>query len=185
MKAIMKIRMAFFVFLSLLFFQGCFGFLRTPRVLDKSGSAPVSVKIFDEDVFHKEGTIVIVPFAAGPEAEAGARVDHLALVIVKSVASALDVSASGLRVETGEDLSQAVYILDGRIEELRGPSGMLWMRKKGVVRVKGELRRQDTGDVVAVMAGQAFFRTWREVDQAAQSVGRSIVDGLVKQGDVL
>ncbi|MBF0122294.1 MAG: hypothetical protein HQL21_02655 [Candidatus Omnitrophica bacterium] len=171
--------MAFLFFLLIISFQGC---LWPFNGAGKSAESlfPVSVEILNESSFKREGAIVFVPFVAGPDAVAGAEVDRLALVIVKSAADALAYSPSTLRISTEEDLSGAVYVLDGRIEEFRLPSGLALTRKNGVLRIKGELRRQDTGEVMALISGWKSFRKTQEVPQVASEIGQGIAEGLLR-----
>ena len=179
MKAIMNCRMTFFIFLLTVSLQGCFWPFNGPGKSDGDLTS-VSVEILNGTAFKREGAIAFIPFVAGPDAEAGKEIDRLALVIVKSTADALAYSPSTLRVATEEDLSGAKYVLDGRIEEFIPPSGFAWSRKKGMLRIKGELRRQDTGEVMVLIAGQKFFGIESLAEQSASEIGQEIAEGLLK-----
>ena len=175
----MNYRMAFFIFFLTVSLQGCFwpfndGW-KSVEIL-----SPISVEILNESAFKREGAIAFIPFVAGPDAEAGGAVDRLALVIVKSAADTLAYSPSTLRVETEEGVGNARYVLDGRIEELREPSGLAWSRKKGILRIKGELRRQDTGEALVLISGQKYFEKDQDAVFAASEIGRAIAEGLLK-----
>ena len=144
------------------------------------GSRPVAPAASDEGVsvevlagpsFDEVRKIYFEPFSAGPEAEAGEGLDRLALMMVKGFS---DETGAGGRfvLVAGDEASTADAVIRGRIETFNARGHL---RKKVLMKVRGDLRSAPDNEVLALLYAQREFRDTREgPGLAAYDIGRII-----------
>jgi hypothetical protein len=166
-------------FSMLLLLNGClwFGSSPAPRLDRVSATNMVSLEVLDTDRWNAGGSLIFIPFTPGAGAEAGPRVDRIALMIVKGFSDYTAGHRGVFQLLTGENALQAQFILDGRIDEFE-PAGSLRVigigRKKVALRVSGEVLDRETGEVIARFKGTRLYTDIRDTDLAAGDIGQEL-----------
>lgn len=173
----MKYCLCLLLFMVVLSSSGCLWF-------GKKGPEPandgVSIQVIEDSLWTSGGALVMIPFTPGTDAEAGPKVDRIALSIVKGFSDAFSSNPdkqARFRLLTGEDVGRARYVIAGRIEEY--DTGSHWrsigIGKKDIsLKIKGELRDRETGQVVALIFAYRSFRNAQDTDAVAYTLGNAL-----------
>ncbi len=137
----------------------------------------VSVEIIRDDVWQTGGSLAFIPFSPGDKAEAGPELDRIAFSIVKGFAEGLSDERSHFSFLTDNDAAGARYVFGGRVEEFS--TGSSWMtlgmgKRRAFIKIKGEVRDHETGEVIAVVFVAKDFDNVKEADRVAYAIGRAL-----------
>lgn len=138
---------------------------------------PVSVEVIRDDLWAAGGELIFIPFTSGANTEAGAVVDRISLMIVKGTADVLTEKPGVFKYIFDGDAENARFVLEGRIEEFDTASRWRWIgigKKKGTLKVKGEVRDRLSGALVAMISGVKTFVNVKDSELAAYGLGRVI-----------
>ncbi len=166
--------------------SGCFWPFRTQQRVPPSAPAisdGVSVEVLDPSPLRRGGKFYFMPFSAGDEAEAGAVVDRVALMMIKGASDAL-AEGGGFVLVSGDDAVNADIVLSGHIEQLKS---LGHFKKKLVMKARGDVRIQNPkgvqGAVVALVFSHSEARDrGKGMDQAAYNMGYAIAKKLMEPG---
>ena len=162
------------LFATLLFVSGCWwpwSRLRSYPV--QPPDAGISVEVIREDLWRKGGSVAFIPFAPGDKVAAGLKFDRVAFSIIKGFSDSL--RGSPFILLTGDASSGARYVIGGRVEDLS--SKFPWIRlgfgkRRAVLRVRGEVRHQETGEIVALLFSVKKFDDVRDAPKVAYGIGQ-------------
>ncbi|MBF0388201.1 MAG: hypothetical protein HQL20_10200 [Candidatus Omnitrophica bacterium] len=171
------VRLSYLVLL-LFILGGCMWFGHLPakpavHVLPEA----VSLEVIREDLWAIGGGVAFIPFTPGAGAEAGSTVDRLSLMIVKGLADAFAEKSGAFYLLTEEEARNASFVIEGRIEEFTPASKLKIIglgKKYATLKIKGEIREQKTGEVVALIFGVKNYKKNKDSELTAYDLGRSL-----------
>lgn len=143
----------------------------------------MSIQILKPEELKRGGGIVIAPFRAGSDAEAGPGLDHFSFLIVKGAADRLADLSSVLKYFSGDAPDRADFMVHGHIEQFSPPAGIrrLMFRKPVSVRIKADLVDLKTREVLAVIyVNRTGSFDPKSVDKMGYDIGYDLADGLLK-----
>jgi hypothetical protein len=117
----MNRRLIYIVIGTIFVASGCFS--SSPK---RSSSAVPSLaratgKIIKEDEFKKGGTLVVLPFKAGPNAAASPQLDRVSLMIAKGLIDRLSEEKTPFTVLTTQDQGEPDLVVGGYINDFIQP----------------------------------------------------------------
>lgn len=109
--------------------------------------------VFQKERLAKGGKLLIVPFTAGENVQAGDQLDHVSLMIVKGIADALGPSNIPFKILAGQDAQSADFVIRGRILQLEEKKHFSkpWQRKSKSysLQVEGSVLGVDNEEILA------------------------------------
>lgn len=141
----------------------------------------VSVEILNPEALAKAARVYFMPLAAGPEAEAGEALDHLALMVVKGCSDAMEKNGR-LTMVTGDAAHDADLVIKGHMQELK-----LKVRDRLVaMTVRADVRLRASDEVIAIVFAERNAAGARvSADQAAYDVGYVLGEKLSQERGAL
>ena len=166
--------------------SGCLWPFRStmPSASSNTPASSILVEVLRPDLLAKGRKLVFVPFTAGVNAEAGQRLDRLALMIVKGASDTFQGISSPIQMIDQGDPDAADMVLEGRIEDFQTSGGWKALgigRKDGVMVLKGEVRERLTNEILVLISGRREFREAKDADAVAYDVGHGIAEQLIQE----
>ncbi len=125
--------------------------LKVPKPLEPSALAQALV--FQKETLVKGGKVLIVPFSAGENVQAGDQLDHVSLMIVKGIADAVGSRGTPFKILAGQDAQSADFVIRGRILQLEEKKHFSkpWQRKSKsyILQVEGSVLGVDNEEILA------------------------------------
>ena len=170
------------VFLFCVSASGCFWSSREVR----PSSGPVnnlSVEILRADLLAQGGVVMVLPFKAGPGAEATPALDRIALSIVKGAADTFSRESSRLVYKVPDSAAEADFVLEGHIDQFQtsGWGDRMLLKNKALIQIKGDLRKIRSQEVVALIYDQReTINDAKSLQLTTYSMGVDIARELIK-----
>jgi hypothetical protein len=177
-----KVFLAFLIFCMTV--SGCFWSSSKPKP-GVEHAKTMSVEVLRSDILAKGGAVLVEPFKAGSDAEATPALDRFALLIVKGAADALDNEGGRLSYKASDGPGNADFVIEGHIDQFRIPGTMdkMMFKKDATVRIKGELKDIQSGEIIALVYDQRkAINDPKGEEMAAYAIGVDMVRELVRQG---
>jgi hypothetical protein len=168
------------------FLAGCFSSVVKERPLTVSLSGSPTGKIVNRGLFIKDGTLAVLPFKAGEDAESDPQLDRMALTIAKGMIDYLNEQKAPFKVLTTQDQGNPQMIVEGYIEDLKRPGKLSrWVlrRNKTVLSVRGQMALVGSKDRVLMFQETKSMPDPKKdgldiAYQTGQDLGRFILDAL-------
>lgn len=157
---------------------GClWGKANPPQVIE-SAPVPAIGRIVDSSLLKKGGALLIAPFKAGVDAEAGEQLDKISLRIVKGVADALQENNAPFQILVADNAQEADVVLKGFIEKI-GSSGTMkrWILRKREIdmRVQGRMMDVKTGRLILMFSFQRKIKgKTKDYNSLAYEMGKEL-----------
>lgn len=172
-----------FLLLSLIIFScGCFAHAPVKKINIQESIPQATGNIIDFARLKAGGKLGILPFKAGPQAEANDTLDHLSALLVKGIQDSLQAGHVPFVITDSE--SKADFILEGYIEEYFTPgrfSKLILRKKKSRLSTSGEIWSKTNGLKVLTFASTSIIGQNSSVDDTAYHMGQAIGDYIVSQ----
>ncbi|MBF0331867.1 MAG: hypothetical protein HQL17_08005 [Candidatus Omnitrophica bacterium] len=172
-------KISFYLIIFAMFVSGCmwpFGSTRKVAGI-MAPKDSVSFEVIDAQALSQGGKLYMKPFVAGVDAEAGDALDRLALLMVKGLSDGLAEDGKFTLV-TGDDASQAGFIIKGHIEQFKTRGKI---KKVAAIKVRADVRLASTDQVVALIYAQdEVVCRMQNVDMAFYDIGSAIAAKLLK-----
>lgn len=149
----------------------------------RRSSGPLSIEVLRPDVLEHGGAVMIGLFKAGADAEATPLLDRFSLTILKGIAEVLGEGSSRLKYVNADAAVPADFVIDGHIDEFRGPGlvDRMLLKSNFLVRIRAEVKDMKSGEVVALIFDQQSVHNDRkELDSTAYAIGIGIGQELAK-----
>lgn len=131
------------------------------------------------------GNLALMPFRAGPQAEANDELDRLSMAILRGIKDTLDEHHSVLHVITNESQGQPQMVLQGYIQEYSkvGRLSRLMMRPyRNRIIVVGEIWLAVGGQRLLNFSAQRDFNPKKDKPgDVAYAIGQAIGDFITKE----
>lgn len=138
----MFLRHALISILVIPFLAGCFFSVGKEQPLTVSSTGSPTGRIVNKNIFIKDGTLAILPFKAGEDANADPQLDRMALMIAKGMIDYLNDEKVPFKVLTTQDQGDPQMIIEGYIKDFKRPgrlSRWFFRKNKTVLRVSGQM----------------------------------------------
>jgi hypothetical protein len=167
--------------------SGCFS--STPKrssLRTHSDDVSAAGKIIKESEFKKGGSLAILPFKAGVNAEATPQLDRVSLMIVKGLIDYLSEEKTPFTILKTQDQGQPDLVIDGYINDFVEPGKMkrwVMQNKKAVLSVDGYMEIPSTKERIMIFQHKRMMTDPQKdgldlAYQTGQDLGRFIVESL-------
>ena len=161
-------------------FSSCAHAPATKSIVVENGSVgPITGSVLDSDILAQGGSLALVPFKAGAQAEATDELDHISLMILKGIKDSVDEHKGTLQVVDAAD-GHPKLALQGYIKEFSKSgklSRMLLKPNQYSLELEGELWLISNGQRLVNFSTSKKFNPKKEKPiDVAYALGREIGD---------
>ena len=174
------------------FILGCGWFHPKPSVSENTESLLSAVplvesgKILNRERLQKGGSLLVIPFKAGPGVEADGELDRMALTIVKGISDKLKEKNTSLKLLDYEHAQEADFVLQGHITLVEKPSQFnKWVKRDKTIEVsaEGEIIDLETDKKIVIFSDSRKSSqkdaTYKDLGyQIGERIGRFLLSGI-------
>ena len=149
-------------------------------VVKKVADLPVAVtgSVLNQPLLAQGGDLALVPFKAGPGAEANDELDRISLMVIKGIKDSIEHQNTSFRIVDATD-SQPKIALQGYVQEFSKSRRMMGS-KEDSLNLVGEVWLISTGERILNFSTQRKFNPKKEKPtDAAYELGHEIGDFII------
>lgn len=141
--------------------------------------------ILNASILAKGGKLALMPFRAGPQAEANDELDRLSMAVLRGIKDSLDEQNTALHVITDESQGQPQMVLQGYVQEYSKTghfSRIMRRSHRDRIVLEGEIWLEASGERLLNFSLQRAFDSKKNKPMdVAYAMGKSIGDFIAKQ----